>query len=170
MMIVICSWLKNYKIDWILSNIQNILLKGGVSLKRVYQSENQSLLFIVILGSLTAFGPLAIDMFYLDYLILVMILIFLHLQLSLLSPFYDWISVRKFLAGPISDITGEKTINFLTDYFTIASLGIIFVTNIWIMIILRFIQGLTGGAGAVISRAIASDMYSGNALTKFYHY
>ena len=38
------------------------------------------------------------------------------------------------------------------------------------MIILRFIQGLTGGAGAVISRAIASDMYSGNALTKFYHY
>ncbi len=35
------------------------------------------------------------------------------------------------------------------------------------MIILRFIQGLTGGAGAVISRAIASDMYSGNALTKF---
>ena len=71
------------------------------------------------------------------------------------------------MAGPISDITGRKTINFLTDYFTIASLGIIFVTNIWIMIILRFIQGLTGGAGAVISRAIASDMYSGNALTKF---
>lgn len=32
-------------------------------MKRVYQSENQSLLFIVILGSLTAFGPLAIDMF-----------------------------------------------------------------------------------------------------------
>ena len=29
----------------------------------MYQSENQSLLFIVILGSLTAFGPLAIDMF-----------------------------------------------------------------------------------------------------------
>ena len=80
------------------------------------------------------------------------------------------LALGNFLAGPISDITGRKTINFLTDYFTIASLGIIFVTNIWIMIILRFIQGLTGGAGAVISRAIASDMYSGNALTKFYHY
>lgn len=51
--------------------------------------------------------------------------------------------------------------------FTLASLGIIFVTNIWIMIALRLIQGLTGGAGAVISRAIASDMYSGNDLTKF---
>ena len=53
--------------------------------------------------------------------------------------------------------------------FTLASLGIIFVTNIWIMIALRLIR-LTGGAGAVISRAIASDMYSGNDLTKFYPY
>lgn len=51
--------------------------------------------------------------------------------------------------------------------FTLASLGIIFVTNIWVMIILRLIQGLTGGAGAVISRAVASDKYSGNDLTKF---
>lgn len=72
------------------------------------------------------------------------------------------------MAGPISDITGrKKPLIFSLIIFTIASLGIIFVTNIWIMIILRFIQGLTGGAGAVISRAIASDMYSGNALTKF---
>ena len=35
------------------------------------------------------------------------------------------------------------------------------------MIALRFLQGVTGGAAAVISRAIASDMYSGNELTKF---
>ena len=34
------------------------------------------------------------------------------------------------------------------------------------MVALRFLQGVTGGA-AVISRAIASDMYSGNELTKF---
>ena len=108
MMIVICSWLKNYKIDWILSNIQNILLKGRSKLEKSVSVRKSIITFIVILGSLTAFGPLAIDMFYLDYLILVMILIFLHLQLSLLSPFYDWISVRKFLAGPISDITGKN--------------------------------------------------------------
>ena len=111
MMIVICSWLKNYKIDWILSNIQNILLKGS-KLEKCVSDRKSIITFIVILGSLTAFGPLAIDMFYLDYLILVMILIFLHLQLSLLSPFYDWVSVRKFLAGPISDITGRKPLIF----------------------------------------------------------
>lgn len=51
--------------------------------------------------------------------------------------------------------------------FTLASLGIVFVHNIWLMVALRFLQGVTGGAAAVISRAIASDMYSGNELTKF---
>ena len=73
-------------------------------------------------------------------------------------------------AGPISDASGRKKPLIAMIIFTLASLGIIFVTNIWIMIALRLIQGLTGGAGAVISRAIASDMYSGNDLTKFYPY
>lgn len=51
--------------------------------------------------------------------------------------------------------------------FTLASIGIIFVDNIWLMIALRFVQGFCGGAGAVISRAISSDLYSGKQLTKF---
>ena len=108
MMIVICSWLKNYKnrLDFIKHS--KYFIKGRSKLEKSVSVRKSIITFIVILGSLTAFGPLAIDMFYLDYLILVMILIFLHLQLSLLSPFYDWISVRKFLAGPISDITGRK--------------------------------------------------------------
>ena len=80
------------------------------------------------------------------------------------------LALGNFWLDPYLILLVEKPLIFSLIIFTIASLGIIFVTNIWIMIILRFIQGLTGGAGAVISRAIASDMYSGNALTKFYHY
>ena len=100
MMIVICSWLKNYKIDWILSNIQNILLKGRSKLEKSVSVRKSIITFIVILGSLTAFGPLAIDMFYLDYLILVMILIFLHLQLSLLSLFMIGLALGNFWLAP----------------------------------------------------------------------
>ena len=77
------------------------------------------------------------------------------------------LALGNFWLAPYLILLVEKPLIFSLIIFTIASLGIIFVTNIWIMIILRFIQGLTGGAGAVISRAIASDMYSGNALTKF---
>ena len=107
----------------------------------MYQSENQSLLFIVILGSLTAFGPLAIDMFLpgLPNISHDFDISASTTQLTI-SFFMIGLALGNFLAGPISDITGRKK---------------------------RFIQGLTGGAGAVISRAIASDMYSGNALTKF---
>lgn len=170
MMIVICSWLKNYKnrLDFI-KHSKYFIKRGGVSLKRVYQSENQSLLFIVILGSLTAFGPLAIDMFLpgLPNISHDFDISASTTQLTI-SFFMIGLALGNFLAGPIFDITGrKKPLIFSLIIFTIASLGIIFVTNIWIMIILRFIQGLTGGAGAVISRAIASDMYSGNALTKF---
>lgn len=67
-------------------------------------------------------------------------------------------------AGPISDSTGRrKPLIIAMIIFTLASLGIVFVHNIWLMVALRFLQGVTGGAAAVISR----DMYSGNELTKF---
>src|SRR5699024_347182 len=39
--------------------------------------------------------------------------------------------------------------------------------NIWMFIGLRFVQGLAGSAGMVISRAAARDLYQGKALTKF---
>lgn len=52
-------------------------------------------------------------------------------------------------AGPISDTLGRrKSLIVAMIIFTLASIGIVFVTNIWIMITLRLVQGLTGGAGA----------------------
>lgn len=40
--------------------------------------------------------------------------------------------------------------------------------SIGVLIALRFIQGFSGSAGIVISRAIVRDMYSGSELTKFF--
>ena len=84
-----------------------------------------------------------------------------------ISFFMVGLAFGNLFSGPISDSKGKKPLLIAMVIFTLASLGIIFVTNIWVMIILRLIQGLTGGAGAVISRAVASDKYSGNDLTKF---
>ena len=72
------------------------------------------------------------------------------------------------LMGPISDAVGRKQpLVIVMIVYTLASLGIIFSLNITMMISLRLVQGLCAGAAAVISRAIASDMYSGKELTKF---
>ncbi|HCQ1990789.1 TPA: multidrug effflux MFS transporter [Staphylococcus aureus] len=130
--------------------------------------NKRSPIFIIILGSLTAIGALSIDMFLPglpdirhDFQTTTS-----NAQLTL-SMFMIGLAFGNLFAGPISDSNGRrKPLIIAMIIFTLASLGIVFVHNIWLMIALRFLQGVTGGA-AVISRAIASDMYSGNELTKF---
>lgn len=131
--------------------------------------NKRSPIFIIILGSLTAIGALSIDMFLPglpdirhDFQTTTS-----NAQLTL-SMFMIGLAFGNLFAGPISDSTGRrKPLIIAMIIFTLASLGIVFVHNIWLMVALRFLQGVKGGAAAVISRAIASDMYSGNELTKF---
>lgn len=131
--------------------------------------NKRSPIFIIILGSLTAIGALSIDMFLPglpdirhDFQTTTS-----NAQLTL-SMFMIGLAFGNLFAGPISDSTGRrKPLIIAMIIFTLASLGIVFVHNIWLMVALRFLQGVTGGAAAVISRAIASDMYSGNELTRF---
>lgn len=134
-----------------------------------HNQDKHSLLFIIILGMLTAIGPLAIDMFLpgLPELKNDFNTTTAHAQLTL-SFFMIGLGIGNLFVGPISDSLGrKKPLIIVMTIFTLASLGIIFVHNIWLMIILRLLQGITGGGAAVISRAIASDLYKGNELTKF---
>ena len=133
------------------------------------QSKKQSPIFVIILGALTAIGALSIDMFLPG---LPEIKNDFHTTTSnaqlTLSLFMIGLALGNLFAGPISDATGRKKPLWISMFiYTLASLGIVSVTNIEIMIALRFIQGVTGGAASVISRAIASDMYKGKELTKF---
>lgn len=131
--------------------------------------NKRSPIFIIILGSLTAIGALSIDMFLpgLPDIRHGFQTTTSNAQLTL-SMFMIGLAFGNLFAGPISDSTGRrKPLIIAMIIFTLASLGIVFVHNIWLMVALRFLQGVTGGAAAVISRAIASDMYSGNELTKF---
>ena len=133
------------------------------------KQKKNSPLFIIILGALTAIGALSIDMFLpgLPELKNDFNTTTANAQLTL-SLFMIGLGLGNLIVGPISDSIGrKKPLVISMIIFALASLGIVFVENIWIMVFLRFIQGFTGGAGAVISRAIASDMYRGNELTKF---
>ena len=133
------------------------------------KQKKNSPLFIIILGALTAIGALSIDMFLpgLPELKKDFNTTTANAQLTL-SLFMIGLGLGNLIVGPISDSIGrKKPLVISMIIFALASLGIVFVENIWIMVFLRFIQGFTGGAGAVISRAIASDMYRGNELTKF---
>ena len=58
------------------------------------------------------------------------------------------LGIGNLFVGPISDSLGRKTFNYRYDHFTLASLGIIFVHNIWLMIILRLYKVLLGRRGS----------------------
>ncbi len=135
-----------------------------------YQEQHKnSLLFVIILGALTAIGALSIDMFLpgLPQIQSDFNTTTSNSQLTL-SLFMIGLALGNLFVGPISDSIGRKTpLIVAMALFTSASIGIIFVDNIWLMIALRFVQGFCGGAGAVISRAISSDLYTGKQLTKF---
>lgn len=136
------------------------------------QSEkihSKKLWFVLILGSLTAFGPLSLDM-YLPALPLVATDLATSaslVQMSLTACLLG-LALGQLLFGPLSDIYGRRRpLLFTLLVYAFASLLCAFSTSIWIFIVLRFIQGFAGAAGIVIARASARDMYSGKELTKF---
>ncbi|WJY26858.1 multidrug effflux MFS transporter [Sporosarcina trichiuri] len=124
---------------------------------------------VVLLGSLTAFGPLSMDM-YLPGLPAVaadMGATTSLVQLSLTACLIG-LGAGQLLFGPLSDIYGRRKPLVLTlAVYAIASLLCAFSEAIWPFILLRFVQGLTGAAGIVIARACARDLYAGHELTKF---
>lgn len=131
--------------------------------------HSKKLWFVLILGSLTAFGPLSLDM-YLPALPLVATDLATSaslVQMSLTACLLG-LALGQLLFGPLSDIHGRRRpLLFTLLIYAFASLLCAFSTSIWIFIVLRFIQGFAGAAGLVIARASARDMYSGKELTKF---
>ncbi|MFS2161500.1 multidrug effflux MFS transporter [Pseudomonas sp. Pseusp122] len=114
---------------------------------------------ILILGALSAFGPLAID-FYLPGFP-AMALAFgtdeKHVQLTLASYFLG-LSLGQLAYGPVADRFGRRVPLLVgVTLFTLASLGCAFAPSLDWLIAARFVQALGGCAGMVLSRAIVSD-------------
>jgi len=114
---------------------------------------------ILILGALSAFGPLAID-FYLPAFP-AMALAFgtdeNHVQMTLAAYFLG-LSIGQLAYGPVADRFGRR-VPLLTGVglFTLASVACAYAPSLEWLIGARFVQALGGCAGMVISRAVVSD-------------
>ena len=122
------------------------------------------------MGSLSGFGPLCVDL-YLPALPAVGH--DLHasaslVQLSLTSSLLG-LAFGQVVVGPLSDRFGRRRpLFFGMAAFVVASIACAFATGIGELIGLRFVQGLGGAAGVVISRAVVRDLYSGATAARFY--
>ncbi|WP_026074592.1 multidrug effflux MFS transporter [Brevibacillus massiliensis] len=127
-------------------------------------------LMAVVLGALSAFGPLSLDMYLPS---LPALATDLHTSTSSaqfsLTACLLGLSLGQLFAGPLSDVRGRRlplVIGLVV--YAATSLLCAFAPSIWALLLLRFLQGAAGSAGIVISRAIVRDLYSGTELTKFF--
>jgi DHA1 family bicyclomycin/chloramphenicol resistance-like MFS transporter len=125
---------------------------------------------VVVLGGLTMFGPLSLDLYLpaLPQLADDLNASASAAQLSITACLVG-LAVGQLLAGPLSDRLGRKRplIIGLVAYL-LASIACALAPSATVLIVLRLVQGLGGAAGIVISRAIARDLYSGSALMIFF--
>lgn len=132
--------------------------------------SNSKLFLVLLLGVLSAFGPFVVDL-YLPAL--PQLADFFHTGTSMtqltLTTAMIGLAVGQLLLGPISDKFGRKKPLILSLLVYIAStVAIIFSPNIETMIVLRVVQGLSSAGSVVISRAVATDLYRGREMTRFF--
>ncbi len=125
---------------------------------------------IIILGALSAFGPLSIDMYLPSLPLLSRDLggSVASAQLTI-SACLLGLAVGQTIAGPISDAQGRRR-PLLTGLaaYALASLLCVVAPSVYVLVLLRFVQGLAGAAGIVIARAIVRDLCSGIAAARFF--
>ena len=143
--------------------------ESNLHMEHKAKQQSNILWLVLILGSLTALGPLSMDM-YLPALPAVTEDLNTTASLGQLSitACLLGLAAGQLVFGPLSDFKGRRKPLIITlILYTITSLLCGLSTNIWAFISLRFAQGFTGAAGIVIARASARDMHSGKELTRF---
>lgn len=124
----------------------------------------------MILGGLSAFGPLSMDMYLpgLPSLTRDFGASASTGQLTLTACMLG-IAAGQLFIGPLSDALGRRRplVAGLVGYI-LASLACAAAPSIWALIALRFVQGTLGGAGVVIARAVVRDIFSGAEAARIF--
>ncbi|MEV0386131.1 multidrug effflux MFS transporter [Nonomuraea sp. NPDC050643] len=125
---------------------------------------------LVILGALSAIGPLSIDMYLpaLPAITSEMLSAPAQVQLTLTACLIG-VSVGQIIAGPVSDVRGRRVPLMVgVAGFMLASLLCAFAPSVPMLIAFRLLQGILGGAALVIVRAVVRDLYDGAAIARIF--
>ena len=131
---------------------------------------NSKLFLVLLLGVLSAFGPFVVDLYLPS---LPQLASFFETSASMtqltLTTAMIGLAVGQLLLGPLSDKFGRKKPLIISlVIYIISTVLIIYAPNIESMIVLRVVQGLSSAGSVVISRAVATDLYRGREMTRFF--
>ena len=129
-----------------------------------------NLRILLILGSLSAFGPMAIDFYLPSFPTLARVFAtdVEHVQLSL-AAYFAGTALGQLVYGPLADRYGRrKPLLAGLVLFTLASLACALASSLEWLIVARFVQALGGCSGMVISRAVVRDLCDPLASAKVF--
>jgi DHA1 family bicyclomycin/chloramphenicol resistance-like MFS transporter len=116
---------------------------------------------VLLLGSLTALGPLAIDMYLPS---LPAISRGLHASPGAVSvtlaAFFAGLGIGQLVYGPLSDRIGRRgPVIFGVAIFVAGAVLCALAPNVWFLTAARFLQAVGGSAGQVVARAAVRDRF-----------
>lgn len=117
---------------------------------------------VLLLGALTAFGPMSIDMYLSSFPSIARTLQTGPEQTqATLAAFFAGMAIGQIVYGPASDRFGRRLPLLVgIGVFFAASVVCALAPNIETLIAARFVQALGGCAGPVIARAVVRDRFS----------
>ncbi len=123
---------------------------------------------IILLGIITAFAPLSIDL-YLPALPLIETDLGVSPALvqQSLSLFFVGLAIGQLIYGPLADRYGRRApLTVGVILYAAASLACALAPSIEWLLASRLVQGFGAAAGPVIARAIVRDIYSGRRAAR----
>ncbi|MEU8072196.1 multidrug effflux MFS transporter [Micromonospora sp. NPDC048169] len=125
---------------------------------------------LLLLGGLTAVGPLSLDMYLPAFPAMTRDLGAdqAGIQLSL-TTYLIGLAFGQLVTGPLSDRWGRRlpVLVGLVAY-TVLTLACAAAPNAPLLAVARFAQGMAGGMGVVVARAVVRDLYAGRAAAKYF--
>jgi DHA1 family bicyclomycin/chloramphenicol resistance-like MFS transporter len=124
----------------------------------------------VVLGPLTVFGPISMDLYLpvLPALTIELGSATSTAQLTVTACLLG-LALGQLIAGPLSDRFGRRRPLLIGVVAYIATSALCaFSPTIATLIVARFVQGLAGAVGIVIAQAAGRDLYSGGKLVRYY--
>ncbi|MCU1406013.1 MAG: rane transport protein [Glaciihabitans sp.] len=131
-------------------------------------TRRQRLVYVVVLGALTALGPFTIDLYLPAFPVLQTDLgvSTSTIQLTLTATAVGF-AIGQLLVGPWSDKVGRRLpLIIATSVHIIASFGVALAPDIAVLGLFRVLQGMGAAAGAVVALAMVRDLFGGQKLVR----
>ncbi|RKR73127.1 multidrug effflux MFS transporter [Frondihabitans australicus] len=131
-------------------------------------TARQRLVYVVVLGALTALGPATIDLYLpsfpsleADFQVSTGVI-----QLTLTATTIGF-ALGQLLVGPWSDKVGRRTPLIVASAVHVcASLGAATAPSVEVLGLFRVLQGMGAAAGGVVAMALVRDLFGGRPLVK----